>query len=172
VGVRPLWHVDEQENEDKKLSWATATRLLRKLKSRIIRVGGKREQPKEQAWRLEDAAQWEHLFRGEEVFWKSAKALRKAGHESILSLIQEPSQMNRTVPLLTRDEELGSRGTIHIRMLIPRGITGITEDDRATVQAWLELVDWTGLGIASKYPIPRRLKLNMDLTSTKHQRLT
>jgi hypothetical protein len=57
-------------------------------------------------------------------------------------------------------------------MLIPRGITGITEDDRATLQAWLELVDWTGLGIATKYPIPRRLKLNMDLTSTMHQWLT
>ncbi len=28
VKVRPIWYVDEQENEDKKLSWATATRLL------------------------------------------------------------------------------------------------------------------------------------------------
>ena len=68
--------MDEQENEDKKSSWATATRLLRKLKARIIRVGGKREQPKEQAWRLEDAAQWELLFRGEEVSWKSDKAAK------------------------------------------------------------------------------------------------
>jgi hypothetical protein len=74
--------------------------------------------------------------------------------------------------MLTRDEELGSRGTIHIRMLIPRGITGITEDDRATLQAWLELIDWTGLVIAPKYPVPRRLKLNMDPTSTMHQWLT
>jgi hypothetical protein len=49
VGVRPLWHVDEQEHEVNKLSWATATRMLRELKARIIRVGGKREQPKEQA---------------------------------------------------------------------------------------------------------------------------
>jgi hypothetical protein len=37
----------------------------------------------EQEWKLEDAAQWELLFRGEEVFWKTGKALRKAGHESI-----------------------------------------------------------------------------------------
>jgi hypothetical protein len=79
VKVRPLWYVDEQENEDKKLSWATATRLLRKLKARIIQVGGKRDHPKEQEWKLEDAAQWELVFRGEEVFWKTAKALRKAG---------------------------------------------------------------------------------------------
>jgi len=32
-------------------------------------------------------------------------------------------------------------------LLIPKGITGITENDRATLQAWLELVDWTGLGV-------------------------
>ncbi len=100
--VRPLWYVDEQENDEKKFSWATATRLLRKLKARILRVGGKRDHPKEQewktCWKLEDAAHWELLFRGEEVFWKTARALRKAGHESILSLIQEPSPTNRSVP--------------------------------------------------------------------------
>ena len=92
VGVRPMWYVDELEDEEKKLSWATATRSLRKLKARIIRVGGKREQPKEQAWRLEDAAQWELLFRGEEVFWKVAGAIRKAGYGSILSLTQDTAK--------------------------------------------------------------------------------
>jgi hypothetical protein len=64
VGVRPMWYINELEDGEKKLNWATATRALRKLKARIIKVGGKREQPKEQAWRLEDAAQWELLFRG------------------------------------------------------------------------------------------------------------
>jgi len=67
VGVRPMWYRDELGDGEKKLSWATATRALRKLKARIIKVGGKREQPKEQAWRLEDDAQLELLFRGEEV---------------------------------------------------------------------------------------------------------
>jgi len=47
VGVRPMWYVVETENEGKRLSWATATRSLRKLKARIIKVGGKREQPKD-----------------------------------------------------------------------------------------------------------------------------
>ena len=83
-----------------------------------------------------------------------------------------PGELPPPLGLLTREEELGSRGTIHIRMLIPRGIASVTEDDRAILQAWLELVDWTGLGIAPKYPIPRRLKLNMDSTSTMHQWLT
>ena len=84
--------IDELEDGEKKLSWATATRSLRKLKARIIKVGGKREQPQEQAWRLEDAAQWELLFRGEEVFWKVAGAVRKAGYNSIFSLTQDTTK--------------------------------------------------------------------------------
>jgi hypothetical protein len=90
VEVRPMWYIDELEDGEKKLSWATATRALRKLKARFIQVGGKREQPKEQAWRLEDAAQWELLFRGE--FWKVAGAIRKAGYGSILSLTQDTAK--------------------------------------------------------------------------------
>jgi hypothetical protein len=151
VGVRPMWYLDELDDGGRKLSWATATRSLRKLKARIINVGGKREQPREQAWRLEDAAQWELLFRGEEVFWKVAGAIRRAGYDSILSLTQDPIG-GGTTPALTREGEPGSRGTKHLRLLIPRGITGVTEDERATLQAWLELVDWTGLGVLPNSP--------------------
>lgn len=47
VGVRPMWPVDEQENEKKQLSWATATRLLlRRLKARIVKVGGCESTPR------------------------------------------------------------------------------------------------------------------------------
>jgi len=50
-----------------------------------------------------------------------------------------------------------SRGTKHLRLL-PKGITGITENDRA-LQSWLELVDWTGLGVLPNSHVPRKLKL-------------
>jgi hypothetical protein len=53
--------------------------------------------------------------------------------------------------------------------LIPKGITGITENDRATLQAWLELVDWTGLGVLPNSQVPRKLKLNIDSASELHQ---
>ena len=88
-----MWYVVETENEGKRLSWATATRSLRKLKARIIKVGGKREQPKEQPWRLE-------VFRGKEVFWKVAGAIRKAGYDSIFSLTSNdayPQDANLTL---------------------------------------------------------------------------
>jgi hypothetical protein len=57
-------------------------------------------------------------------------------------------------------------------LLIPKGITGITENDRATLQTWLELVDWTGLGVLPNSQLPWKVKLNIDTTSELHQWLT
>jgi hypothetical protein len=168
VGVRPMWLLDGFEDGSKKLSWATATRSLRKLRARITQVGGKREQPREQIWRLEDAAQWELLFRGEEVFWKVAGAIRKAGYDSIFSLTQDSMTNGRPAPLLTREGGPGSRGSQHLRLLIPKGIAGVSENERATLQAWLELVDWTGLGVLPNSQVPRNLKSNIDSASELH----
>jgi hypothetical protein len=53
--------------------------------------------------------------------------------------------------------------------MIPKGIIGISERDRATLQAWLDLVDWTGLGVLLKSQVPRRLKLNTDPMSQMFQ---
>ena len=122
----------------------------------------------EQEWQLEDAAQWELLFLGEEVFWKTAGAIRAAGYDSIYSLTQDANEKHSPSPLLTR-EGPGSRGTRHLRLLIPKGITGVSERDRATLQAWLELVDWTGLGVLPKSQVPRKMKLNMDPMSQMFQ---
>jgi hypothetical protein len=49
------------------------------------------------------------------------------------------------------------------------GIKGITECERATLQAWLELVDWTGLEVLLGSQVPRKLKLNMDSKGAMHQ---
>jgi hypothetical protein len=113
--MRPIWPVDEEQEGQRRLSWAAATRPLRWLNKRIVDVGGKREVPQEKAWRLEDAAQWELLFRGEEALWRSAAALREAGYGSVLSLTREPIHdssstlnANKRLPLLTREPE--SRG--------------------------------------------------------------
>jgi hypothetical protein len=141
-----MWPVEEQEEDTKKLSWAAATRPLRQLKAKIVSVGGKREHPQEKAWMLDNAAQWELLFRGEEAFWRSAGALLAPGYDSVLSLTQDTVNDNRPVPMLAREPE--SRGTQHIRLLIPRGIKGLSENDRATLQAWLELGDWTGKNVS------------------------
>ena len=77
--------MDEEQEGSRRLSWAAATRPLRWLKKRIVDVGGKRELLQEKAWRLEDAAQWDFLFRGEEALWRSVAALRAVGYDSVLS---------------------------------------------------------------------------------------
>ena len=60
---------------------------------------------------LDDIAQWELLFRGEEVFWKSAGALREAGYTSVLSLTQDTVNGSGSVPMLTREPEREERST-------------------------------------------------------------
>ena len=109
---------------------------------------------------LDDVAQWELLFRGEDAFWRSAEALRAAGYDSVLSLTHDIVNDNRLVPMLTREQE--SRGTQHIRLLIPRGIQGVNENDRVTLQAWLELVDWTGMSVSPHTQTSRKTKLKID----------
>ncbi len=64
VGVRPIWYVEEAEQEGKRLSWATATRSLRTLEARITKVGGKRDQPKEQNGNLKMLRNGNSYFRG------------------------------------------------------------------------------------------------------------
>ena len=116
VGVRPIWYVEEAEQEGKRLSWAT--RSLRRLKARITKVGGKKDQPKEQEWQLEDAAQWELLFQGEEVFWKTAGAIRAEGYDSIYSLTQDANDGNRGDVICTVEqvkELIARKATAEVR---------------------------------------------------------
>ncbi len=47
VGVQPILYLEEEEQENKRLSWATVTRSLRRLRTRITKVGGRRDQPME-----------------------------------------------------------------------------------------------------------------------------
>jgi hypothetical protein len=82
-------------------------------------------------WQLEDDAQWELLFLGEEVFWKTTGAIRAAGYDSIYSLAQDVNEKHSPTPLLTRESQ-GSRGTRHLRLLIPKGIAGVSEKVSST----------------------------------------
>ena len=56
----------------------------------------------EQEWQLEDAAQWELLFLGEEVFWKTAGAIRAAGYYSIYSLTQDVNEKHSPTPCVLK----------------------------------------------------------------------
>ncbi len=87
----------------------TSAPMLMRGNALVVSVGGKREHPQEKAWMLDDSAQWELLFRGDEAFWRSAGALRVAGYDLVLGLTQDMVNDNRTVPMLTRQLTAGER---------------------------------------------------------------
>ena len=146
VQVKPTWIIDQTTSEPAPMSWAAATRQLRKLKRRIQEVGGERTEPQPRAWQVKDNLQWELLWKGEETFWKCAAALRAAGYHTILSLPQEQldprTRRQEKTPKLVSGEGGGAQ---HFRILVPK-IRGISEQERGTLQDWLGMVDWASMG--------------------------
>ena len=68
-----------------KMSWATATRSIRKCKTRIERIGESRVDTEPTAWGL-DVQVWNLLWTGEEGMKKGIPILKKAGFESVEDL--------------------------------------------------------------------------------------
>ena len=64
-----------------KMSWATATRSIRKCKTRIEKIGGSRVDTEPTAWGL-DVKVWNLLWTGEENMKKGILILKGAGFES------------------------------------------------------------------------------------------
>jgi len=69
----------------KKMSWATATRSIRKCKTRIEKIGGSRVDTEPTAWGL-DVQVWNLLWTGEEALKKGISILKRAEFESVEDL--------------------------------------------------------------------------------------
>jgi len=68
-----------------KMSLATATRSVRKCKTRIENIGGSRVDTEPTAWGL-DVQVWNLLWTGEEAMKKGIPTLKGAGFESVEDL--------------------------------------------------------------------------------------
>jgi len=68
-----------------KLSWATATRSIRKCKTRIEKIGGSRVDTEPTAWGF-DVQVWNLLWTGKEAMKKGIPILKRAGFESVEDL--------------------------------------------------------------------------------------
>jgi len=68
-----------------KMSWATATRSIRKCKTRIEKIGGSCVETEPIAWGL-DTQVWHLLFTVEETMHKGILICIKAGFESVEDL--------------------------------------------------------------------------------------
>jgi len=68
-----------------KMNWATATRSIRKCKTRIEKIGGLRVDTEPAVWGL-DVQVWNLLWTGEEAMKKGIPILKRAGFESVEDL--------------------------------------------------------------------------------------
>ena len=68
-----------------KMSWAMATRSIKKCKTRIEKIGGLRVDTEPTAWGL-DAQVWNLLCTGEEAMKKGIPILKRAGFKSVEDL--------------------------------------------------------------------------------------
>jgi len=84
-----------------KRSWATATRSIRKCKTRIEKIVGLRVDTEPTAWGL-DVQVWNLLWTGEEAMKKGIPIFKRAGYESVEDLprtaVGLSSNVNQDLP--------------------------------------------------------------------------
>jgi len=68
-----------------KMSWATATRSIRKCKTQVEQIGGSCVDTEPTAWGL-DVQAWNLLWTGEEAMKKGILILKRAGFASVQDL--------------------------------------------------------------------------------------
>ena len=137
----------EPTEDDSSWSWAKATRQLRAALQRIQETSSsvaawQAHWPKEKSstWSLE-CQQWTEALTGMRSFWPTVRALMQAGIRSPALLEGIPG--TRRIPkCLTARED--TDGIQLFSLILPRGMKGVTEAQRRSLQAFLELVDWKG----------------------------
>ena len=134
----------------KKMSWATATRSIRKCKTLIEKLGVSRFDTEPTAWGL-DVQVWNLVCAGEEAMKKGILILKRAGFQSvddlprtavgfILKAYQDlPPQLKLSAT---------SNGEQRVRVRVPNA-QGLHSTPQLLMQEYLNLVDWKGLELPS-----------------------
>jgi len=125
-----------------KLSWAAATRSIRKCKVRVERIGGSRLDTDSEVWGL-DHATWELMWAGEAAMRKSIPALKQAGHESISELLRiQQGYREKALVVIPPAMRIcaASNGEQRVQVLIPV-VRGLSQKQRQLMQQYFELVD-------------------------------
>ena len=86
LGIRIEGH-DVGENDEERVSWAEATRNIRRLRSKLHDMQWSEDQWSAEVWNGKEQdgttqmtqRQWKLLWKGEEMFRKHAKALGRTG---------------------------------------------------------------------------------------------
>ena len=103
-----------------KISWAAATRSIRRCRVRIEQIGGSHIDTAPTVWGL-DTQIWNLLWTGEKVLWRCAAILKKAGYESVEDLSRtaasfRSSAYQELAPVLRLTETSSSAQRIRVRV--------------------------------------------------------
>jgi len=133
-----------------KMSWATATRSIRKCKTRIEKIGGSRVDTEPTAWGL-DVQVCNLVWTGKEAMKKGIPILKRAGFESVEDLprtaVGFSSKAYQDLPPQLRLSAT-SNGEQRDRVRVPNA-QGLHSTIQFLLQEYLNLVDWKGLELPS-----------------------
>ena len=158
-----------ETSEASEFSWAKLTKPIRKFRWRAEAVGGKQVCFDQQIWRM-SRCQWATIFRCEKSFWEGARLLTDSGHKGVNTLEQRDRHDSTTqrdkacdgkVPLFIRHQAssrareaeeriAGCDGRQTFKVLVPRAIRGLRKKVHEKLQQYLDLVDWSGIGVEDR----------------------
>ena len=125
-----------------KMSWAMATRSIRKCKTRIEKIEGSRADTEPTAWGL-DVQVWNLLWTGEEAMKKGIPILKRAGFESVEDLprtaVGFSSKAYQDLPAQLRLSAT-SNGEQRVQVRVPSA-QGLHCTTQFLVQEYLNLLD-------------------------------
>jgi len=143
-----------------KISLATATRSIRKCKTRIEKIEGSRVDTEPTEWGLY-AQVWNLLWTGEEAMKKGIPILKKAGFKSVEDLprtaVGYSSNAYQDLPPQLRLSRM-LNGKQRVRVHVPNA-QGLHRTVQCLMQEYLNLVDWKGLELPST---ERRCKASVN----------
>ena len=129
-----------------KMSWATATRSIRKCKNEVEKIGGSCVDTEPTAWGLYVQV-WNLLWTGEEAMKKGTPILKRAGFGSVEDVprtaVDFSSKAYQDLPPQLR-LSVTSNGEQRVRVRVPNA-QGLHRTSQFLKQEYLNLVDWKGL---------------------------
>jgi len=133
-----------------KMCWSTATRSIRKCKTRIEKIGGSRVDTELTAWDL-DAQVWNLLWTGEEAMKTGVPILKQAGFEGVKDLPRTAVGFGSKAyqdlsPQLRLCTTSNGEQRVRVRVFNAQELHRTT---RFLMQEYLILVDWKGLELSS-----------------------
>ena len=133
-----------QEREAKKLRKKERGEKAKGIGARWCKDFWQGTDGKTDQWSME-VGEWQALEEGSKALWRAGRKLWRAGKCTVATVEQQQLRKGPRIPAGLRATQ-ETDGEQRVRIVIPRGMAGIPEQERLQLQKLLDLVDWKGLG--------------------------